>query len=196
MFQFSLKTLMGSITLAAVFFALIFAVPDVVACLVFLAGLLLLLPALVAGTVYGRGYGRAFCIGCLLPFGGFLIMGLNQYLIMVLYALTDEMDWDAETSGYLKIVLAGFWVWGFLSGATGVAVRRMCRSGSKSTSTAAPKTIVKTDEAATELPTPIDVASAFSAVAAVDVTAGLNPAANGAWVPPDGLPLGATHYPR
>ena len=69
--RFSLKTLMAATSVTAVLCALFFALPGWLAVLILGSIGVFTPPALIAGIVYGRGFGRAFSIGCITAGGCF-----------------------------------------------------------------------------------------------------------------------------
>ena len=62
--RFTLKTLFVAILVSALICCVLFALPARLTLIVLSSLFFLAPPILIAGIVYGRGYGRAFSIGC------------------------------------------------------------------------------------------------------------------------------------
>lgn len=122
--RFTLKTLLTTILVAAILCCVFFTLPALAA--IAILGMLWLLapPAIIAGIVYGRGYGRAFCIGCVSTGG--IIPVAWMYASMMLFSVISELNSlavDAETAMYLKLGFAATMVLMGLSGLIAMAVR-------------------------------------------------------------------------
>ncbi|MEK6238831.1 MAG: hypothetical protein N2C14_29300, partial [Planctomycetales bacterium] len=63
MFRFGLRWVFGLTAAAAGLFAILFALPGAVGCLLLLLLTVLSVPVMIAGCVYSQGYGRAFAVG-------------------------------------------------------------------------------------------------------------------------------------
>jgi len=122
--RFSLKTLLTTISVAAVLCCIFFTLPAIAAFAVLGLVWLLAPPALIAGIVYGRGYGRAFSIGCVST-GGFMPIIWLYSSMMFAGVFTDlsSLDFDGETAIRIKLGAgATFALIGF-SGLTSMVVR-------------------------------------------------------------------------
>ena len=62
--QFSLRALLSFVTLLAVYLAVVFAIPSGVGYVCLMLATVALLPVIVTGVVYDRGFWRTFWIGC------------------------------------------------------------------------------------------------------------------------------------
>jgi hypothetical protein len=69
MFQFGIRSMLAVTLVAAGLFGVVFALPATTGTTVLTYANRLLVPLLIAGVVYGRGYSRAFAIGGLTWFG-------------------------------------------------------------------------------------------------------------------------------
>ena len=89
-FQYSLRTMFIVMTVLAIGVSLLFAAPPIVQ--VVSAGFfLILLPmVLTVAIIYGRGYGRTFCIGAIFP-AGVAIWPVGYGVPLILYGM-DGMD--------------------------------------------------------------------------------------------------------
>ncbi|MDP6556227.1 MAG: hypothetical protein QGG71_16280 [Pirellulaceae bacterium] len=122
--RFSLKTMLTTISVAAVFCCIFFTLPSIVA--IPLLGLIWMLapPALIAGIVYGRGYGRAFSIGCVATGGVLPIIWLYSTMAFAgAFADLTSLTVDKETAIYVKLSFGATFVLMGMSGLTSMAVR-------------------------------------------------------------------------
>jgi hypothetical protein len=118
--RFSLKTLLATVSVAAVVCCVFFALPYWLSFIILGLFWFLVPPALIAAIVYCRGYGRAFAIGCVSAGGCLPIVYL--YLLVSLFSSID-LPTDDNGAMVVKIALAAFSVVVGLSGLTGVGVR-------------------------------------------------------------------------
>ena len=122
--RFTLKTLLMTFSVAAVLCCIFFTLPPILA--IPLLGLVWLLvpPALIAGIVYGRGYGRAFSIGCMATGGIFPVMWLYACVAFVsALGNVNELIADSTTSVYVKLTFGATCLLMGLSGLTSMTVR-------------------------------------------------------------------------
>jgi hypothetical protein len=82
--QFSLLSLMVLFVVAAVLSALA-TIPQEVANPLLLLALMLLLPHLVMGAISSRGGWRGFCVGALVPLGGWTMLSLTGLHAFILF---------------------------------------------------------------------------------------------------------------
>lgn len=81
--RFRLKTLFIVVTVAALFSAIFFALPTTIGTFVCAIISVVAPPGFVSWIVYGRGYGRAFAIGCTAASAILLFsMGLGMFLFV------------------------------------------------------------------------------------------------------------------
>ena len=117
-FQFSLRSFLLVMTVAAVGCGLLFGAPITFAFFlvffVFTAAPL----ALTIGIVYGKGYLRTFAIGAMFP-GGLALL----YSYVLLASGFDSLDEDLETRIYLAAYLGGLFVLLALYGGVAMLVR-------------------------------------------------------------------------
>ncbi len=121
--RFTLKALMAAVVVSALLCCVFFTLPAWLG-LTLLAIFWLMAPAaLIAGIVYGRGYGRAFSIGCVSTGG--CIPFLWLYLAMTAIALLDsgEITLDEESAVPMKIGFGALFVLAGISGLVSMAVR-------------------------------------------------------------------------
>jgi len=120
--RFTLKTLFVAVSAAALICCVFFALPGWLAVAILAFLWFLAPPVLIAGIVYGRGYARAFFIGCVSA-GGCLPM----VYLYVFAAIWAEWDWfdraDNETALTAKIAVAVFSFLVSLSGLAAMSVR-------------------------------------------------------------------------
>jgi lysylphosphatidylglycerol synthetase-like protein (DUF2156 family) len=132
--QFGLFGLMSLTVAAAVFCALLFAVPNLVAvpCLIFLAAALP--AALTVLVIHTRGYGRTFCIGALFPAGLFLYATgwLLGYVAIDVQSVSESfqkwIDFCDEAALGLKSYAGVAWLFSGLSGVVALLVRLVAES--------------------------------------------------------------------
>jgi hypothetical protein len=121
--RFTLKTLLAAVSVAAVVCCVFFAMPfwlslGILALFWFMAP-----AALIAGIVYGRGYGRAFSIGCVSA-GGCVPIIYLYYAYAILLSGLDSIDLsDGEGAAGIKLAFAAFFILVGLSGLTSMGVR-------------------------------------------------------------------------
>jgi len=122
--RFSLKTMLTAISVAAVFCCIFFTLPALVA--IVLLGLIWMLapPALIAGIVYGRAYGRAFSIGCVATGGVLPILWLYSTMMFAgVFTDLSSLVIDKDTAIYIKLCFGATFVLMGMSGLTGMIVR-------------------------------------------------------------------------
>jgi hypothetical protein len=128
--RFSLRALMMLVLLAALVCGAFFALPGIWSVMV-LGALVTVAPgALVSGVCFGRGYARAFAIGCLAVAWAPSLYHL--YIVVMLAAQgSDFMDiadnWEEATA--LKIAYAVLFTLITLSGLLSVGVRWLVGPG-------------------------------------------------------------------
>ena len=125
MFRFSMRTMMWTVTAAAVVCAVFFALPVVISMFILTGILLLLPPILIAGIVYGRGYGRAFCIGVVCTGGAMPIIMLYAG-IAIMQIFGEISTFGADESLAVKIYFAVGYAFMAISGFLAVATRWVC----------------------------------------------------------------------
>lgn len=144
--RFTMKTMMVATIVASVICAIFFALPGWLS--VCMIGLFWLFapPVLIAGLVYGRGYGRAFCVGCVSTGGCLPILYL--YLLMAMFSGFEvfEAIADEETAAFVKIYSGVIFVLIGMSGLLAMSVRwfslRMAKSTQQASGIAAPYTVI------------------------------------------------------
>jgi hypothetical protein len=100
--QFGIRTLLVLTLLAAVACGVFFAAPIVLGMLLLMIATLALAAVLVAGTVYGRGGGRAFAIGGLAAYGAWVVAGVP--IVFVSMTTFDSSPFgDATTLAQLMV---------------------------------------------------------------------------------------------
>ena len=124
--RFSLKTLMAATTVTAVLCAVFFALPGWLALAIMGFFGAFAPPAVLAAIVYGRGYGRAFAIGCIAAGGCVPLL----YMYASLLAVGILGDWSAtsisfddETALAARVTFGVFFIFIGLSGLTSMGVR-------------------------------------------------------------------------
>jgi len=122
--RFTLKTLIAAISFAAVLCCIFFTLPAILVIPLLVLMWMMIPPALIAGIVYGRGYGRAFSIGCIACGGIFPVMWI--YASMTMASLVT--DWsnitiDNEVGIYLKVAFGASCILMGLSGLSSMTVR-------------------------------------------------------------------------
>jgi len=125
--RFTLKTLFAAISVSALICCIFFALPGWLSAIVLGTLWFLAPPLLIAGIVYGRGYGRAFSIGCVSA-GGCLPFVYLYYVYALAMTLVDG-DWFTEIDNdailAIKIAFAVATVLIGLSGLSAMSVRWM-----------------------------------------------------------------------
>ena len=121
--QFTLKTLMAAVLVTALLCGVFFALPGWLSVLVLLFFWAMAPPALITGIVYGRGYGRAFSIGCVSTGGCVPLIWIYGSMIAVSLLGEGSIDLDDETTATAKIAFGVLFVLVGLSGLIGMAVR-------------------------------------------------------------------------
>ena len=90
---FTLKTLFIAVTVAAILLAIFFALPLTISMFVCGAISVVAPPGFVSWIVYGRGYGRAFAIGCTAASAVMLFsMGLSTVLFIPWMSGADAIE--------------------------------------------------------------------------------------------------------
>lgn len=100
--RFTLKTMLAAVSAAALVCTVFFALPGMISLIVLGVFWMLLPAALVAGIVYGRGYGRAFSIGAVVT-GGCMPM-LWLYAMFSGFAIISDIDF-ADSGGEEVVIL-------------------------------------------------------------------------------------------
>ncbi len=127
-FQFSMRFILVLTGVAAVAFAVLFALPDLAAVLIMLSSLLLLPTIILVTVVYGHGYGRAFAVGASLPAFVVLMMVGTIFLQIGMMAGYSELDFsDAESATSLRWFVGVTWGVEFVCGLIGVLGRATSR---------------------------------------------------------------------
>lgn len=120
--RFSLKTLLATVCVTSVVCGIFFALPYWASLCILVLFWFLVPPTLIAGIVYGRGYGRAFCIGCIST-GGCVPL-LYMYMVAIMFSGLDVLDeLDAESAAGIKIAFAAATILVGISGFASVCVR-------------------------------------------------------------------------
>jgi len=124
--RFTLKTLFAVVSVAALICCVFFALPGwlsltVLGLLAFLAP-----PVFIAGIVYGRGYGRAFCIGCVCAGGGLPLIYEYAGMCGLEIVLVDFEATDNDRVLSMQIAFGVVSVLIGLSGLAAVGVRWLC----------------------------------------------------------------------
>lgn len=126
--RFTLKTLMAAVTVTAVMCCIFFALPGFLAVPILGVFWLLTPPALIAGLVYGRGYGRAFAIGCISAGGCMPLLWLYSSFSVAGLAAAEFDDMSAivaddGTTKAVRIACGVIFVVVGISGLTSMGVR-------------------------------------------------------------------------
>lgn len=121
--RFTLKTLFVVVSVAAVLCCAFFALPGWLSLIVLGTLFSLIPPAMIAGIVYGRGYGRAFSIGGMSAGGclPFLYLYYSFAFLMNLIHGFDDLD-DESVLG-IRIVFVVILVLVCLGGLAAMSVR-------------------------------------------------------------------------
>jgi len=123
--RFTLKTLFVAIFVSALICCVFFALPARLTLIVLSSLFFLAPPILIAGIVYGRGYGRAFSVGCVSA-GGCLPF-VYLYYVYGLAMMFSDGDWlsevDNDTMLTIKVYFAVATVLIGLSGLAAMSVR-------------------------------------------------------------------------
>lgn len=123
--KFTLMSLLIAVTVMAAVCAVFFALPALIAVCVLALVWIVTPPAIVAGIVYGRGYGRAFAIGCVAT-GGCLPFAYLYFMFAGVVSMVEELSsvaTDSETVTSFKIMSAVAFGLTLVSGLTSVMVR-------------------------------------------------------------------------
>jgi hypothetical protein len=120
--RFTLKTLMAATLVAAILCCIFFTLPGWLAIVVLGFFWMLAPPALIAGIVYGRGYGRAFSIGCVSAGGCMPVLWLYS-LAIVADGSGLSLSMDDESAAGMKIAFGLLFMLAGLSGLTSMIVR-------------------------------------------------------------------------
>jgi hypothetical protein len=122
--RFSLSTLLLWVTGLAIYFAVVFALPFIASYVCLMLATVFIMPVVVTGIVYERGYARAFWIGCagpaVIPMLSVLTLGGGFFL--PIYALMDG-DIVGDEGRIYTLMIGGSHGLVFLSGGVGVAAR-------------------------------------------------------------------------
>lgn len=121
--QFTLKTLFVALSVAAVLCCAFFALPGWLSLIVLGTLFSLIPPALIAGIVYGRGYGRAFSIGGISAGGCLPFIYLYYSFAFSMSFITGFDDLDDESVLGIKFSFAAILVLVCLGGLAAVSVR-------------------------------------------------------------------------
>ena len=122
-FQFTLRTLMIIITVAAVIFSGLFAGPDWLSAITAALFVLAIPLVLTVVLVYGRGYGRTFCIGALFPTGVlFVIQGFSRSFFYGGGPFWGGMDGDRFG---VIVFLTVYCILALMAGLLAMGVRKM-----------------------------------------------------------------------
>lgn len=123
--RFSLKTMMAAISVTAILCCVLFAFPGWLSVTVLGLFWSFTPPALIAGIVYGRGYGRAFSIGCLAAAGSLPMIYL--YIVAILVGLSGlddvSISLDDDMTLAIRIYSGILFIFVGFSGLTSMAVR-------------------------------------------------------------------------
>ena len=123
--RFTLKTMMAAMLVAAVLCCVFFSLPGWLAIAVLGFFWLLAPPALIAGIVYGRGYGRAFSIGCVSAGGCMPFLWMYSVIIVGIGGADLGVSLNDESAAGIKIAFGLLFVLAGLSGLTSMGVRWM-----------------------------------------------------------------------
>ncbi len=121
--QFSLRSALVMTGIAAVAFAILFALPPMIAGISLLCSILLVPTAILVTIVYGKGYARAFAIGASIP--AFLLAFWFTLLIVQDISISfDDLDFtEGETGRWLRILIGGSWACDLVCGCIGMIGR-------------------------------------------------------------------------
>lgn len=120
--RFTLKTLFAAVFVSALICGIFFALPGWLSLCVLGLMWFLAPSVLIAGIVYGRGYGRAFSIGCVSA-GGCLPLVYMYGVAIVASGWDGVMSVDDNGVLIMKVAVALFSVFIGLCGLAGMAVR-------------------------------------------------------------------------
>jgi hypothetical protein len=120
--QYSLKSLFLATAGVAVFFAVACTLPDLISITLMMYITLILPGATIAMIVYGRGYVRAFAIGCVASPVGPAIL-LTPYLMAAVLPSVGDPDSMQEQALYCKLGILGFHFINISCGLMAVAAR-------------------------------------------------------------------------
>ena len=109
--QFSVRTVLVVMTLAALVLGAVFAMPIAVFSYILLVSHVPVVTVFVVCAVYGRGYFRTFSIGAGLPAG---LVLFSPYLIQFFYYGFDEFIDDSSGSTTARLVFLGYLAVGVL----------------------------------------------------------------------------------
>jgi hypothetical protein len=121
--------LFALIFFVAVACGVLVALPDWLSCIVLGCVVLVSPAAIVTGIVYGRGWRRAFAVGCLAS-GGWALWAAPYLMLQGIgEGLDGIMKIDSETVMTLKIIFVAYYGALALSGLVGVGIRRLSYQG-------------------------------------------------------------------
>jgi hypothetical protein len=127
--QFRLKSLFALVFFVAVACGVLVALPDWLSCIVLGVVALVSPAAIVAGIVYGRGWRRAFAVGCLAS-GGWALWAAPYFMLQVIgEGLDGVLSIDFETALTFKIAFVAYYAALALAGLVAVGVRRLSYQG-------------------------------------------------------------------
>ena len=118
--QFRLRTLFGCITALGVYFAVVFALPFAASYVCLMLMSFFMIPVMVTGVVYERGYARTFWIGCAAS-GVIPLLAMLYFSAAGLYLLYDANGDDESRA--ISILLAVSHALVLLSGGVAVVSR-------------------------------------------------------------------------
>lgn len=121
--RFTLKTMMVAVLVAALLCCIFFTLPGPLAIAVLGFFWLFAPPALIAGIVYGRGYGRAFSIGCVSAGGCMPLFWMYLWIIVAFGGGDLAVSLDEESAAGIKIGLGILFMFAGLSGLASMTVR-------------------------------------------------------------------------
>lgn len=121
--RFTLKTLFVVVSVAAVLCCAFFALPGWLSLIVLGTLFSLVPPALIAGIVYGRGYGRAFSIGGISAGGCLPFIYLYYSFAFSMSYINGFDDLDDESVLGIRVVFAVILFLVCLGGLAAISVR-------------------------------------------------------------------------
>lgn len=124
-FQFTLKFLMGTIATTALAFSAVAPAPSALTGLLTFSALMILPAIVFVGIMFGRGAGRAFCVGAAVPLTLGLYIALDFFPIVRQNAfeetsLIKTLSWGFGDFTYRRVAAAMIFAAAPISGAAAI----------------------------------------------------------------------------